>query len=263
MSDGGLAFLIHGPAKAGKSWLSDTSPAPRLILDSEGGNAIRWTPSKKVYWDPVTEVPPVPDGTWDSCIVHVRDFNTVIKAFEWLNSGQHHFVSVSLDSISEIQQRCIDSLVGANQLRTQDWGDVLRKVSSVVRNFRDLTNHPIKPLRAIVFIAMSKEAKDGMMRPYVQGALATTLPYYLDLVAYLMVTPPDELGQCHRFLMIQPSNQYLSGERVGGRLGPYVYIPDNDVTVTRMLNTIFDGVPSIDAIPAVESIPELTEGTNQ
>lgn len=261
MSEGGLAFLIHGPSKAGKSWLSDTAPAPRLILDSEGGNAIRWTPSRKIYWDPVTQAPPVPDGTWESCIVHVREFNTIIKAFEWLNSGQHHFNSVSLDSISEIQQRCIDSLVGANQLRTQDWGDVLRKVSSVVRSFRDLTNHPIKPLRAVVFIAMSKDF-NGTMKPYVQGALATTLPYYLDLVGYLMVTPPDELGQCHRFLMIQPSNQYLSGERVGGRLGPYVYIPNNDVTVTRMLEVIFQE-PQTTPTLETQSNPELTEGTGQ
>jgi hypothetical protein len=109
---------------------------------------------------------------------------------------------------------------------------------------------------------MSKDF-NGTMKPYVQGALATTLPYYLDLVAYLMVTPPDETGTSHRFLMIQPSNQYLSGERVGGRLGPYVYIPNNDVTVTRMLDIIFEQPTSVEAIPTVESYSELTEGTAQ
>src|SRR5688572_282297 len=177
----GLAFLVHGASKSGKSWLADTSPAPRVVADAEGGNAVRWTPSSKIYWDPVTQSPPVPDGSWETCIVHVREFQTIVKLFEWLNSGQHHFQSVVLDSISEIQSRCIDGIVGANQLRQQDWGEVLRKVSAVVRQYRDLTNHPIKPLRAVVFIAMSKDVQ-GMMRPYVQGALATTLPYFLDVV---------------------------------------------------------------------------------
>lgn len=235
----GLALLVHGPSKSGKSFLSDTSPAPRLVLDAEGGNAVAWTPSRKTYWDPVMEQPPVPDGTWDTCIVHVREFQTIIKAFEWLNSGMHHFQSVSIDSISEIQQRCVDSLVGTSQMRTQDWGELLRKVSSVVRSFRDLTNHPTKPLQAVIFIAMSTE-KNGQMRPYVQGQLATTLPYYLDVVGYLQVTPPDEYGNCYRYLMLQPSQTYLSGERVGGRLGPYVYIPNGDETVVRILDMVFN-----------------------
>lgn len=248
----GLSFLVYGESKSGKSWLSDTSPRPRLVLDAEGGNAVAWTPSRKTVWDPRTQAPPADDGTWDTCVVTARDFQTVVMAFEWLNSGQHPFNSVSLDSISEIQQRCVDSIAGVDQMKTQNWGELFRKVSDVIRKFRDLPNHPTKPLKVVVFIAFSIDV-NGQKRPHVQGQLKTTLPYYPDVVGYLMVTPPDEAGQCHRFLMIQPSREYFSGERVGGRLGPYIYIPNGDETVSRMLDIILT--------PNVQQ--EITEGTSQ
>lgn len=238
-STDGLSILVHGQSKSGKSWLSDTGPTPRLCIDAEGGNAIKWTPSRKKSWDPTTEAPPVPDGTWDTCVVNARDFETVTRAYEWLNSGQHPFNTVSLDSVSEIQQRCVDSLAGVNQMKQQDWGSLLRMVSSLIRNFRDLPNHPIKPVRAVLFIAMTKNL-NGKFRPYVQGSLADSLPYYPDVCGYVMVTPPDEMGACHRYFMIQPSHEYFSGERVGGRLGPYVHIPNGDQTVERMLDMVYN-----------------------
>ncbi len=235
----GFSILVHGQSKSGKSWLSDTGPAPRLCIDAEGGNAIKWTPSRKKKWDPISEAPPEPDGTWDTCVVNARDYQTVVQAYEWLNSGQHPFNTVSLDSVSEIQQRCVDSIVGAEQMQTQNWGELLRKVSSLIRSFRDFSTHPIKPIPVVVFIAMTKN-KDGKFRPLVQGTLADTLPYYPDVCGYITVTPPDEAGLCYRYLMIQPSNEYFSGERVGGRLGPYVHIPNGDMTLTRMHEMIFN-----------------------
>ncbi len=207
----GLTFLIYGDAKVGKSWLSDTAPRPRLILDSEGGNGVRFTASK----------------------------NQVTKAFDWLNSGQHPFQSVAIDSISEVQQRCVDSIAGTEKLKYDDWGLLLRIVSDVVRRFRDLANHPTRPLRAVILIAMATQ-DNGRYVPYVQGQLSVRLPYYMDLCMYMMVQQDGNGGE-NRFLMIQRDPRWLSGERVGGRLGPYIYIPPNDNTVERILETVFGG----------------------
>jgi AAA domain len=100
----GVSFIVYGDSKVGKSWLGDTTPRPRLVLDAEGGS--RFTPSRKITWDPAAQKPPPDDGTWDSCLVPVHSYNAVKMAYDWLYSAQHPFNSVVLDSISEIQQKC-------------------------------------------------------------------------------------------------------------------------------------------------------------
>ncbi len=228
MTDYGINMVVYGHSKQGKSWLADTMPAPRLILDAEMGS--RFTPSRKIVWDPIQYAPPVPDGTWDTAIVPVHSYRAVARAYEWLNSGQHPFNSVGLDSLSEIQQRCVDDLVGIKQMTTQDWGALLRQVSALVRQFRDLTTNPVKPMDAVIFIAMARQRDDGVWRPHVQGALATTLPYFVDICAFLQVVTQED-GTSVRRLFVGPTVGYETGERVGGRLGAYLDNPD----VTRML----------------------------
>ncbi len=226
----GVSMIVFGPKGAGKSWLGDTTPTPRLVLDAEMGS--RFTASKKIYWDPRTEPVPEHDGTWDTCLVTVRHYDTVLKAYEWLNAGKHPFRSAVMDSISEIQQRLADSLKGDDPLELRDWGEMLRKASLLVRNFRDLTTHPVKPLDAVLFIAMASQ-RDGTWYPHVQGQLKVTLPYYVDLLTYLAAIPQED-GTAIRRLLIGPTQGYATGERVGGRLGHYIDNP----RITDMLAVI-------------------------
>jgi hypothetical protein len=219
----GLNLIVYGHAKQGKSWLADTAPAPRVILDAEAGS--RFTPSRKKLWQPVSDPPPVPDGTWDTAIVPVRAFKDVTKCFEWLNSGKHPFRSVIIDSISEVQQRIVDDIAGTNQMRTQDWGTLLRVGSDVIRKFRDLVTNPVKPMDAVVFIAMASQRQDQTWCPYMQGKLSTTLPYYVDVVGYL-VNVPQEDGTTVRRMFVGNTPGYETGERVGGRLGTYIDNPN-------------------------------------
>ena len=226
-----LSILVHGASKVGKSWMGDSTPAPRLILDAEGGS--RFTPSKKVVWDPLTEEPPKASKEWDTCIVYVKDYETVLKAYEWLNQSNHPFKSVVLDSISEIQQRCVDSIAGVNAMRIQDWGELLRKISDSVRKFRDLTVHSKNPLESVLFIAMTRQV-DNKWRPYMQGQIATTMPYYVDICGYLFMDT-DDAGNVHRRLLVAPHQNFEAGERVGGKLGSVIESP----SVEEMLNTVY------------------------
>ena len=229
----GLSVLVHGPAKGGKSRFGSSGPAPRLILDAEAGS--RFVPGTKVWWDPARSAPPVPDGTWDSCLVAVSEFRQVSQARQWLASGQHPFASVTLDSVSEIQQRCVDQLVGTDQMKTQDWGALLRIVSDEIRKFRDLVMHPVKPLWTVCFICQTAEkgATHAKWRPLVQGQLRDTLPYIPDVCGYLFVNPPmDAAGTWPgNRLLVGPHPDFESGERVNGALG---YIVDNP-NLTEML----------------------------
>jgi len=209
----GFSLLVHGQSKSGKSYLADTAPGPRLVLDAEGGASTRFTPSRKVVWDPQSDQPPTADGTWDTCVVYVRSFIDVQRAYDWLNSGKHPFKSVVIDSLSETQQRCVDALVGSDQMKTQDWGELLRKMSTLVRSYRDLIIHPTNPLQVVAFIAMTRDI-DGVKRPYVQGQLSSTLPYYVDVCAYLW-TDLAEDGSQHRRLLCTPHPQFEAGDRTG------------------------------------------------
>ncbi len=206
----GLSFLVHGLAKAGKSSLADTVPAPRLILDAEGGS--RFTRSRKIDWEPSRQAVPRPDGSWDSAIVYVRDARQVADAYRVLDSGQHPFNGVVLDSHTEVQQRVVDTLAGVNAMKRDDWGTMLRQMTHMTRQFRDLITHPTHPVWGICFIA-GTHLFEGKWRPMIQGQARDYLPYYVDVLGYIAAAMDGS-----RHLLIAPHPLYETGERVGGRL---------------------------------------------
>lgn len=220
MNEGcGVSYLIHGPSKSGKTYLSDTAPAPRLLLDSEGNS--RFLRSKKTIWNPTQGPPPVVgkdiegnDKEWATCIAYIRDFSSLSYAYQWLASGKHPFKSVTIDSVSEAQQRCVDSITGTDQMKIQDWGTLLRQMSQLIRSYRDLLVHPTNPLQCVVFTAMTKVDKSGKSVPFVQGQLATSLPYYIDTIGYLKAQL-NENNEFTNFLLTKPHDLYECGDRTG------------------------------------------------
>lgn len=241
MDANSLTVLVHGHSKVGKSTFAVTSPAPRLLLDVE--SASRFLPIRRVMWDPMT-APPELSPDWDTAVVYVRDYETVVKVHQWLASGKHPFRSLIVDSISELQVRCMETVAGRGQMKTQQWGDVLRHMSGVLRDLRDLTMHPTNPLSAVVLTSMTRNV-DGVWRPYLQGALASVVPYLFDVTGYLyvdLIEQADETtGQALqpvevRRLLVSKHPNYEAGERVQGRLGKVVTEPN----IEGMVNTIYN-----------------------
>lgn len=235
-----LTLMVYGESKVGKSTFAVTAPYPRLMLDVEGGH--RFLPIVPKYWDPMTEEPPVADGTWDTTVVQVRDYDTVLKAFQWLQSGKHQFKSLIIDSISELQVKCMDNIAGTEQMKMQQWGELLRHMGALLRDLRDLTMHPTQPLEAVVLTAMARRGQDGVYRPYLQGQLATQAPYFYDVLGAITVEEfpnEDPLQPPHkaRRMYVERTSQYEAGERVQGRLGAIVEQPN--LSAERMLDMIF------------------------
>lgn len=237
-----LSLLVHSDTKVGKSTLLNTMPAPRLMIDAEA--AYRFLPGRKVFWDPMSETPPIYDGTWETCVVIVRSYPQVKRAYEWLNSGQHPFVSVGLDSISEIQTRAKNDLKGEGRMSIQLWGDLLDDMETLVRGFRDLTEHPTRPLECVVLTAMT-QLRDGKYRPYVQGQLQVKMPYFLDVIGYMFVqelpdpADPTKVIKMRRMIVV-PHIQFEAGERVQGLLGEVVDNPN----LPEMLTKVFGPKPA-------------------
>ena len=204
------SVLVFGPSKAGKTHLCASGPPPVLLLDAEGGS--RFLPFRKKVWsNPALEPPDMSDA--DVCVCYVRDFSTLQNVFGWLHEGRHPFRSVVIDSISEAQQRCVDAIAGQNQMTTPGWGELLRKISGLVRGYRDLLIHPSNPLDLVAFTAMERVTQEGMHVPYLQGAIANVLAYYLDIVLYLQAAPNEETGVLERKLLTKPHPMYAAGDR--------------------------------------------------
>jgi len=232
--------MVYGESKVGKSTFAVTAPYPRLMLDVEGGH--RFLPINVKYWDPMTEEPPLADGTWDTVVVQVREYDVVMKTFQWLQSGKHQFKSLIIDSISELQVKCMDNIAGTEQMKMQQWGELLRHMGALLRDLRDLTMHPTQPLEAVVLTAMARKGQDGVYRPYLQGQLAIQAPYFYDILGAITVEQfpnPDPLQPPYkvRRMYVERTPEYEAGERVQGRLGKIV--EQGDLGVERMLDVIF------------------------
>lgn len=246
-----LTALIHGESGAGKSWFADTAPAPRLVLDAEGGS--QFTPSRpKVLWNPASYAPPGVQGCEPgqeevpaTTRVIVRDWQSLQRVSQWLESGNHHFKSVGVDSLTEIQKRIQDRIAGTGQMQTHNWGELLREMEKLIRDMRDLVMHPTNPLQAVVVLALTSE-KGGKLRPHLQGQIVTTLPGFVDVVGYLWAEA-DANGQPVRKLLIQPVQNFVAKDRTDvltNTYGPVLTLrnpknpEDPNLDVERMLAVI-------------------------
>ena len=238
--DRSLTIMVYGESKVGKSTFAVTAPYPRLMLDVEGGH--RFLPINVKYWDPMREEPPQADGTWDTVVVQVRDYDVVMKTFQWLQSGKHQFKSLIIDSISELQVKCMDQIAGTEQMKMQQWGELLRHMGALLRDLRDLTMHPTQPLEAVVLTAMARKGQDGVYRPYLQGQLAVQAPYFYDILGAITVEQvpnpdPMQLPFKVRRMYVERTPDYEAGERVQGRLGKIV--EQENLGIERMLDIVF------------------------
>lgn len=234
MNHRSLTLVVHGESGAGKSWLADTAPAPRLVFDVEGGS--RFTSSKKINWDPRNE-PPEPDGSWDTAVVTTTDLDEIRRAYQWFAQGKHPFKSVVLDSLTEAQKRSVDKLAGTGQLTMQHYGVLLREGDALVRSFRDLTMHPTNPVDVVVFICGSREKgqEHPVLRPAMLGQMAEQIGYVVDVMMYIQMDVDAEGKLMTRAQFVQLDN--IAAKDRTGRLGVRMDNP----SIPKMLEAIYDG----------------------
>lgn len=246
-----LSLLVHAASKTGKTTLSATAPKPIVHFDAEGGSKFLpgshalytklGRPLVMVSWDPRLP-PPVWDGTWDVAVVNVSGWDVVQQGYQWLQSGQHQFQTVVIDSISEIQRRAKANITGLEQMRIQDWGALLTVMDNVIRGFRDFTNDTHNPIRVAVFIAETRQNQQGKSVPYMQGQISVSLPYWMDIVGYLYVDQTQGVdpatGQATnvpiRRLLVAQHPLFEAGERVQGLVGPVIDEPDISIILDRI-----------------------------
>lgn len=238
-----LSILIHGDSKVGKSTLSSTAPPPILVIDAEGSwkfirtAGFQGPPLRKTTWDPVNP-PPRYDGTWDVCYASVHNWDSMRRIYAWLTQTEHDFVSIVLDSITELQRRLKTNIAADGVIKGYDgWGQLLVQMDGLIRGFRDLTIQP-GPVRVVVFVAETRET-NGKWRPYMQGQISVSLPYWVDVCGYIYQTREADADGNQTIkvvnLYVGTNPQFESGERVQGALGDNV----RDPHITRILETTY------------------------
>ena len=191
----------------------------------------------------------------------VHDYVGVLKNYLWLQNRKLHFYSLIIDAITVIRVNCMDSIAGTEQMKMQQWGELLRHMGALLRDLRDLTMHPTQPLEAVVLTAMARPGADGRSRPYLQGQLAIQAPYFYDILGALTVetlSNPDPMQPSYkvRRMYVERTNEYEAGERVQGRLGSIV--EQQNLSIERMLDIVFG--PRQTAIPATQENTTTTKG---
>lgn len=244
------SWLVHADSKEGKSTLTSTAPFPHLVLDAEGS----WkfinqqgfqsgVPLRKRAWNPLTEEIPRWDDTWDVCRVHVDSWQTMQAVYAHLIQAEHDFVSLTVDSITEAQRRCKANIrTGSAQMDQQAWGRLLDAMDALIRGFRDLTLQP-NTLRCVIFVAETA-LKDGRWRPFMQGQIRDTLPYFVDGCGFLYTdlrAVGDQQVKTKRLLIGAGfSPAHIVGERFQGLLPDVI----DDPNFTKMMNMIYPDLRS-------------------
>lgn len=234
-----LTLLAHGPSGIGKSWLGQTTPTPRLVIDAEGRGQFpfRKTGDRKIYWNPLEGGPP--DMTdFDTCLVDLFDYNQLTSIYQWLRSGQHPFNSVTLDSLMEIQRRCRDMVnPGVEALSWDNYGELLRRIEALVRQYRDLTLVPQCHIDAVVAIVGSeKNEQSGEQQLMLEGRMRRTAPYYFDVVGYMHEQPQPDGSQA-RSMLVHHQPGFIAKDATDLLPGPIIPNPN----ITEMMNSLRNG----------------------
>lgn len=235
-----LTLLVHGTPKIGKSWLGESCPGPVLVLDGEGSTDYLKR-KNRIQWDPQGP-PPTGLGPNDLVVVRVLNWQTVMLATQWLQSGKHEFNSLVIDTLTELQKKCKETIASGGFDDTRQWGQLLEKMELTARQWAALVDHPTRPLYAVVCITQTEargKQGDEIQRPDVQGGLRRSLGSYFDIIGYLR--PSFQEGQLlpGRELVIAPYPGIEAGDRTDDLTKHYKngIIKNPDVTeLLRHLN---------------------------
>ncbi|WP_026487664.1 ATP-binding protein [Caldanaerobius polysaccharolyticus] len=207
--------LIYGEPGAGKTYLACTAPNPLVLLTEYD---VSKATMLRVQKDLNKEIAVWPVAAWSD----------LEEAFEFLQSGEHDFQTVVLDSLTDLNRRLTRSIVETAVERRPshdpdvpeqgDWFRVSEKLRHMVRMFRDLPMH-------VVMTCLVQDVRQEMLKvPLVQPrSLALELPGLFNLVGCLKAVETDD-GHVRK-LLVEATDTYVA-KNPGGVLPPVIESPN-------------------------------------
>jgi len=191
--------VLYGPPGSGKTTAAATWPKPLFLSAESGLLSVR---------DKAIDV-------WT-----IDQWEDLEEAFAYLKHEKHEYLSVAIDSLTEVQKKLNEYIVrkfptvkrGYNDLASEsDWGANIDKMRKLCRAFRDL------PMN-VVFITLSQDVEiegEAVTRPALNGkTLPDELCGWCDAVVYCPGPQKDEDGGIHYLGQIVPAKGRRAKVRV-------------------------------------------------
>lgn len=216
-----INMLVYGKSSIGKTTLAgsaDAVPEMRkvLVVDCEAGTlSLRKT-------------------TYNVDVLRPTDWAELSAIFHALKAGSHQYQTVVLDSLTEIQELNMRSIMKAmkedpdNVERDPDvpgmyeWNKSGKQIKQLIRAFRNL------PMN-IIFTALMKEDKDTktgitMRLPDLPGKLAHQVAALFDIVLYYTIVEEGGVGK--RVVASQATTNTVAKNRGSDRLPSLLEVPN-------------------------------------
>jgi hypothetical protein len=175
-------------------------------------------------------------------LIEINKWQDLGDVYNALSAGGHDYNTVVVDSLTELNDYCIDQVAIEAKIKKPDFDDVLEifhwnKIASrmlrSIRLFRDL------PMSTI-FIAHMVEERDQrsgrlLKQPYLTGQLKKKVPTIPDIVLYQYMQEVDEVGQ-RRLLLTAKTDTCVAKAR--GVTMPTLLGEQEDVTMQTLYDYI-------------------------
>lgn len=209
-SRNGVKCLVYGPAGMGKTVLTATLPNPVLISAESGMLSLRQQNLERLFG--VGN----PSICYNMPVIEIATVDDLRDAYNWCCTSREaqQFLSVGMDSISEIAEVVLNNAKRQVKDPRQAYGALIEQVETLVRLFRDL---PMKHVLVSAKMEPFKDELSGITKygPSMPGSkLGNKLPYFFDEVFRLGVNKTQQ-GEQYRFLQTQPDLQYEAKDRSG------------------------------------------------
>lgn len=223
--DSGVKLLVYGEAGMGKTMLTATLPRP-ILLSAESG-LLSLTPANISRVFGANQ----PGICYDIPTIHIETFDDMVTAYNWITNpannpieadGYPRYMSVGLDSLTEIAEQCLNTAKRTVKDPRQAYGELIEKMQSLVRSYRDIPNLNVYMSSKM---ARNKDDVTGITAygPSMPGQkLGPELPYFFDEVLKLGVGTDPNSQQSFRYLQTAPDMQNVAKDR-SGMLQPMEY----------------------------------------
>lgn len=206
----GVKALIYALSGIGKTALVATAPRPLLVSAESGALVLNKKNLEKLYG--VAN----PTITYDVPMITIRNVQDLTDVHTWLESSAEakNFDTVCVDSISEIGEVVLNNAKRVVKDPRQAYGELIEKMETVIRAFRDLQN---KHVYMAAKLEPIKDEATGIVTygPSMPGAkLGQKLPYFFDEMFKLAVNK-DAQGNSFRFLQTGADLQNMAKDRSG------------------------------------------------
>lgn len=178
-----VKLLTYGAPGSGKTNLMSTLPDPLVVLLTEKHGSMtikRVNPNAKIIY--VEDKKRIVNGKVQ---VVKTAANVLYEVLEKLATEDHPYVSVALDSLTDMQQILLSHMKGGKpgaKVSLPEWGKLIDETKHLIKKFRDLNMH-------VGIICLSDEVQDDgnrlIYRPQLAGKkLPSSLVQYFNLCCF-------------------------------------------------------------------------------